>query len=174
MHTDVNPPITLAPCVVLFLNVTYVTERKAHLPSTSRPFLFLRRQWWSARFLVRRETPCTASVSKRTYSRTHHRRRRRCGADKGRHRLHEYWSVPLFVSSLWVFFSLMELLPPAPTLRSYWPAETQRPAPLCHVTAADFLLTLSLNMAEWREMLHNLYFLYKYPTMCVCVCVFIF
>lgn len=48
-------------------------------------------------------TPFTASVSKHIYSCMHHRRRRRCGAVKCGDRLHIYWSVPLFVSSLGFF-----------------------------------------------------------------------
>lgn len=104
-----------------------MSKRNPLLPSTSRPFLFPRRQWWTACFL-QPVNALTTSVCKHVSSRAHHRSRCGCSAVVCGDRLHKCWSVPLFVSSLF-FFPPMELLGPATTLRCYWPAETRSPAP---------------------------------------------
>lgn len=85
--------------------------------------------------------PFTASVSQHMYSRLPHRRTRRCGAVTRGDRLHKYWSVPLFVSSVG-FFPPMELAGTWTDAALLLAGIDAEPRPLGrHVTTADFLIS---------------------------------
>lgn len=126
-----------------------MSKRNPLLPSTSRPFLFPRRQWWTACFLQPLNA-LTTSVCKHVSSRAHHRSRCGCSAVVCGDRLHKCWSVPLFVSSLFFFFlpwSCWDL-----QRRCVATGRLRRVAPprVRHVTAADALALAFYNIRNMR------------------------
>lgn len=81
MHTDREPDTSHAPNAPFFLSwQQHTSRRNPLLPSTSTPFLFLRRQWWTARFL-QPPNAFTASVCQHAPSRSSQVEMRvQCGA----------------------------------------------------------------------------------------------